>query len=152
MDAANRIATVQRICAEMKSRCMCDEMMEDDDPCGALCPYCEAKNAKAAAPAPAPAGKAPHLFQSQIEFVRDKVSACEEAVCRKEKVAVVQELFDYIVTQPAFLARYAPFRNRVVSKAAELYCEPECKSLHPTFARLSTMVLYELPLRDDWRV
>jgi hypothetical protein len=33
-----------------RSKCTCEELMMDDDPCGAVCPHCEAKKSKATKP------------------------------------------------------------------------------------------------------
>lgn len=48
---AQRLANLRAFAADLASRCRCAELMEDDDPCGASCPWCE-KQARLARFAP----------------------------------------------------------------------------------------------------
>lgn len=107
------------------------------------------KKAPAPAPVPPPAAP-PHPYQEPIVFIREKLVEQAAAVGKEAQVAVVHEIFSYLVTQPVFLAAHKGFREIVVKKARQFWTEPAAAKSRPIFSRLSEMVQYELPLLPQW--
>ncbi len=140
---------VEKIYAEMMSRCMCVELMEDDDPCGALCPFCEGQKKRPrasrqkrvraklsphpprspllrSAPAPPPPPPPPaNPWKEEIDFLRTKLTEIECAAGTETKLPIARELFTALLGFRPFLAAHKKLRDMTRLKAAELITKNE---------------------------
>lgn len=150
-----RLENLRRYAQSLKSRCRCEELMMDDDPCGALCGFCEERVADilAALPPepPAPSARpAVEIFTVEIAFIRDKIEQVFRTKSTRLSVKIIRQLFTELLGYQRFLAATPMIREAVVKKMAEFRAQPLASSLLPLFDQTDAM-LATLPARPDYK-
>jgi hypothetical protein len=177
--AAQRVANLRAWMADLASRCRCEELMEDDDPCGASCPWCEKQKAAAGPPSadlsqvprryrddpeayfarlraeraavpPAPVpAPAPSRFAADAAVVAEKLRIQEAAVGKDAKVAAMREVFYSLFAFPAMVASAPRLRAVTEAKMAELETQEAAAPLVPLFGEVRAF-LEGLKTRADY--
>lgn len=75
-----------------------------------------------------------------IKGFLDRVAAIQGAGREAERVAVVRELFTYLLTVGDFLKKHAKFRQAVRNKIAEFRADEHAVSLLPLFSQVEEML------------
>jgi hypothetical protein len=149
-----RLENLRCYIQSLKSRCRCEELMMDDDPCGALCGFCEEKVADVLAalpPAPARSARsAAQVFAVEMAFIREKVEQVSRTKSVRLRVKTVRQLFTELLGYQRFLAATPIIRESVVKKMAEFRAQPLASSLLPLFDQTDAM-LATLSARPDYR-
>lgn len=136
-----RLENLRSYAQSLKSRCRCEEMMMDDDPCGAICDFCEEK---------APAPSAAEIFAVEIAFIRGKGEQVSKTKSERLRVKIIRQLFTELLGYQSFLAATPMFRDALVKRVAELRAEPLADCLLPLFEQTEAM-LATLPARPDYK-
>jgi hypothetical protein len=100
-----------------------------------------------------PAAKKPAAaspWQFQINTIKPLLDGVQAARTTEEKIPLVRGLFTLLLTERAFLAAQANFRNAVVKKIAEFRANPQAEPLKECLDAVDKM-LAELPVREDYK-
>jgi hypothetical protein len=129
--------------------CRCYELMEDDDPVGARCPYCECQaeleeEREQAREKMRAAAEEPPVYvsrwQNEIVAIRGYLNACEAARSVEEKIPIMRNLFTTLLAYREFLAAQPKFRLAVRNKIAQLRADLRAVALTNVMEDVSALI------------